>query len=305
MNYDVFICYSVCYSSRVYELAAQLGRESLTCTLDCVDSGFTLSDYTRNLIEECLVCVLLVDEGFIKSSYAMALMQCAINEKKSIAACLASGVQLTEELTKHCTQTTEETLLADIRQLVDSAPPTTDTTITPEISPELEMRTDAETKTHADSDSNIYIASPSYDNDTKSTDEVVPWSIGTFTITPVTKEEEETILYTEKRGKDPKEELDRQRVQLAYEKLYQVLVPNEDEEDELDDDEETEDEVAEGEFEGFGEGYEFEESDEEELYSEEEEKSEPLIVIPETKKKIFWIILFAYILIFILETIFG
>lgn len=52
MNYDVFISYSMSLSSRAYELSAQLGRENMMCYFDCMESGYTLGDYTRTILEQ-------------------------------------------------------------------------------------------------------------------------------------------------------------------------------------------------------------------------------------------------------------
>ena len=40
MNYDVFVSYSMNWSSSAYELSAQLDRVNLRCYLDCVESGW-------------------------------------------------------------------------------------------------------------------------------------------------------------------------------------------------------------------------------------------------------------------------
>lgn len=77
MNYDVFISYSMSLSSRAYELSAQLGRENMMCYLDCMESGYTLGDYTRTILEESRLYVLLADT-LPASPYATALLQCVI-----------------------------------------------------------------------------------------------------------------------------------------------------------------------------------------------------------------------------------
>lgn len=114
MNYDVFVSYSMGYSSRAYELSAQLSRENVQCYLDCAESGFTLGDYTRNLIEESRVYVMLIGANFMSSNYAVASMQCAAGMVKPMLACLADGAKVPEELRERCTFTTEASLLEDL-----------------------------------------------------------------------------------------------------------------------------------------------------------------------------------------------
>ena len=114
MSYDVFVSYSMGYSSRAYELSAQLSRENVQCYLDCAESGFTLGDYTRNLIEESRVYVMLIGANFMSSNYAVASMQCAAGMVKPMLACLADGAKVPEELRERCTFTTEASLLEDL-----------------------------------------------------------------------------------------------------------------------------------------------------------------------------------------------
>lgn len=114
MSYDVFVSYSMGYSSRAYELSAQLSRENVQCYLDCAESGFTLGDYTRNLVEESRVYVMLIGANFMSSNYAMASVQCAAGMVKPMLACLADGAKVPEELRERCTFTTEASLLEDI-----------------------------------------------------------------------------------------------------------------------------------------------------------------------------------------------
>ena len=114
MSYDVFVSYSMGYSSRAYELSAQLSRENVQCYLDCAESGFTLGDYTRNLVEESRVYVMLIGANFMSSNYAMASVQCAAGMVKPMLACLADGAKVPEELRESCTFTTEASLLEDI-----------------------------------------------------------------------------------------------------------------------------------------------------------------------------------------------
>ena len=114
MNYDVFVSYSVTYSSWAYELSAQLGRKDLMCYLDCVESGFLLNDYTRGLLAESRILVVLAGTGFVATPYAMASLQCALDAQKRVLVCLADGVKLPEELLAKCTISTEATLADDI-----------------------------------------------------------------------------------------------------------------------------------------------------------------------------------------------
>ncbi len=114
MSYDVFVSYSMGYSSRAYELSAQLSRENVQCYLDCAESGFALGDYTRNLIEESRVYVMLIGANFMSSNYAMASVQCAAGMVKPMLVCVADGVQLPEEMRRRCTLTTEASLLEDL-----------------------------------------------------------------------------------------------------------------------------------------------------------------------------------------------
>lgn len=114
MSYDVFISYSMGYSSQAYELSGQLSRESIQCYLDCAESGFTLGDYTRNLIEESRVYVMLIGANYMNTVYAVASTQRAADMTKPMLACLADGVQLSEELRERCTLTTKASLLEDI-----------------------------------------------------------------------------------------------------------------------------------------------------------------------------------------------
>ena len=114
MSYDVFISYSMGYSSQAYELSGQLSRASIQCYLDCAESGFTLGDYTRNLIEESRVYVMLIGANYMNTAYAVASTQRAADMTKPMLACLADGVQLSEELRERCTLTTEASLFEDI-----------------------------------------------------------------------------------------------------------------------------------------------------------------------------------------------
>lgn len=102
------------YSSRAYELSGQLSRENVQCYLDCAESGFTLGDYTRNLIEESRVYVMLIGANFMSSNYAMASVQCVAGMVKPMLVCLADGAKVPEELRERCTFTTEASLLEDI-----------------------------------------------------------------------------------------------------------------------------------------------------------------------------------------------
>lgn len=113
MNYDVFISYSMSLSSRAYELSAQLGRENMMCYLDCMESGYTLGDYTRTILEESRLYVSLADT-LPALPYATALLQCVIAMTKPMLVCLASGDALPDALSGRCTATTDAMVLEDI-----------------------------------------------------------------------------------------------------------------------------------------------------------------------------------------------
>jgi hypothetical protein len=118
MKYDVFVSYSVMFSSRAYELSAQLSRENLMCYLDCVESGFSLNDYTRGLLSESRIHVLLVGPGFVTTPYAMASLQCTMGMVKPILVCLGDGAQTLEVLGERCMLSTSASLLEDILSLL-------------------------------------------------------------------------------------------------------------------------------------------------------------------------------------------
>lgn len=124
MNYDVFVSYSVAFSSRVYELSAQLGRRDLTCYLDCVESGFSLNDYTRGLVAESRLHVVLAGTGFVTTPYAMATLQCALDAQRRVLVCLADGAKLPEGLLERCEVSAEATLADDIVRMLTGAAPT-------------------------------------------------------------------------------------------------------------------------------------------------------------------------------------
>ena len=117
MNYDVFVSYSMSWSSRAYELSAQLDRVNLRCYLDCVESGYVLGDYARTILEECGVFVVLGD-SLPATPYATALLQCVIGREMPVLLCLADGGPLPEELRERCTVTTDAALLEDILRLL-------------------------------------------------------------------------------------------------------------------------------------------------------------------------------------------
>lgn len=121
MKYDVFVSYSVIFSSRAYELSAQLSRENLMCYLDCVESGFSLNDYTRGLLSESRIHVLLVGPGFVTTPYAIASLQCAKSEHKTMMVLLADGTKLPDELLGYCVVSSETTLVSDIMSALGNA----------------------------------------------------------------------------------------------------------------------------------------------------------------------------------------
>ena len=71
------------------------------CYLDCVESGFSLNDYTRGLLSESRIHVVLAGPGFVTTPYAMASLQCTVDEQKTVLMYLADGVKLPGELLEH------------------------------------------------------------------------------------------------------------------------------------------------------------------------------------------------------------
>ena len=91
MKYDVYISYSMNFSDLAYDLSAKLGRERVMCHLDCVDSGFTLNDYVKRMMDSCRTYVALVGSRFATSSYALASLNYAIETGKAVTACYMDG----------------------------------------------------------------------------------------------------------------------------------------------------------------------------------------------------------------------
>lgn len=121
MSYDVFISYSMNDSSYAYDLSAQLGRRKLMCYLDCVESGFTTSEYIKRMVEESQLFVVLAGEKLASTPYAQSLLRHAIETHKTILACPIGNTPLAEELATHAVLTTQETIVADIERLTSNA----------------------------------------------------------------------------------------------------------------------------------------------------------------------------------------
>ena len=114
MKYDVYICYSMNFSDLAYDLSAKLGRERVMCHLDCVDSGFTLNDYVKRMMDSCRTYVALVGSRFATSSYALASLNYAIETGKAVTACYMDGTPLPEELAAQVHIVARESLLSEV-----------------------------------------------------------------------------------------------------------------------------------------------------------------------------------------------
>lgn len=234
MNYDVFVSYSMSLSSRAYELSAQLSRDNIMCYLDCMESGYTLGDYTRTILEESRVYVLLADR-LPASPYATALLQSVTGMVKPMLVCLASDAALPGELRERCTLTTDATLLADIQCL---------------------LREEEDSVSDSCADSAQRVTLPDDDDTEEEPDDA--WSATpTFTVTPLYGDAPEDgydeVVYTERRGEDPVAEQNRKRSEAQVEALMRALPPHDDKPEEKAYDDDTDDNVYEGEFEGFEE----------------------------------------------------
>lgn len=234
MNYKIFVSYSMSLSSRAYELSAQLSRDNIMCYLDCMESGYTLGDYTRTILEESGVYVLLADR-LPASPYATALLQSVTGMVKPMLVCLASDAALPGELRERCTLTTDATLLADIQCL---------------------LREEEDSVSDSCADSAQRVTLPDDDDTEEEPDDA--WSATpTFTVTPLYGDAPEDgydeVVYTERRGEDPVAEQNRKRSEAQVEALMRALPPHDDKPEEKAYDDDTDDNVYEGEFEGFEE----------------------------------------------------
>ena len=113
MPYSIYISYSMSDSSKAYDLSGKLSREKITYYLDCVESGFTLSDYTKQIIEDCEVFVALVGARYAEAKFACDTLSHAIAHGKRIIVCLVEGTPLPELLNGYTT-VNEEDLLASL-----------------------------------------------------------------------------------------------------------------------------------------------------------------------------------------------
>ena len=113
MAYSIYISYSMSDSSKAYDLSGKLSREKITYYLDCVESGFTLSDYTKQIIEDCEVFVALVGARYAEAKFACDTLSHAIAHGKRIVVCLVEGTPLPELLNGYTT-VNEEDLLASL-----------------------------------------------------------------------------------------------------------------------------------------------------------------------------------------------
>lgn len=113
MPYSIYISYSMSDSSKAYDLSGKLSREKISYYLDCVESGFTLSDYTKQIIEDCEVFVALVGARYAEAKFACDTLNHAIAHGKRIVVCLVEGTPLPELLNGYTT-VNEEDLLASL-----------------------------------------------------------------------------------------------------------------------------------------------------------------------------------------------
>ena len=111
MSYSIYISYSMSDSSKAYDLSGKLSREKISYYLDCVESGFTLSDYTKQVIEECEAFVALVGMRYTEEKYSHDTLRHAIEHGKRIVVCPIEGAPL-PELQVPYTTVNEENLLA-------------------------------------------------------------------------------------------------------------------------------------------------------------------------------------------------
>ena len=111
MAYSIYISYSMSDSSKAYDLSGKLSREKITYYLDCVESGFTLSDYTKQIIEDCEVFVALVGARYAEAKFASDTLNHAMEHGKRIVVCPIEGAPL-PELQVPYTTVNEENLLA-------------------------------------------------------------------------------------------------------------------------------------------------------------------------------------------------
>ena len=91
MAYSIYISYSMSDSSKAYDLSGKLSREKITYYLDCVEGGFTLTDYTKQIIEDCEVFVALVGARYAEAKFASDTLNHAMEHGKRIVVGLVEG----------------------------------------------------------------------------------------------------------------------------------------------------------------------------------------------------------------------
>ena len=111
MAYSIYISYSMSDSSKAYDLSGKLSREKISYYLDCVESGCTLTDYTKQIIEDCEVFVALVGARYAEAKFASDTLNHAMEHGKRIVVGLIEGTPLPEQLASHKT-VNEENLFA-------------------------------------------------------------------------------------------------------------------------------------------------------------------------------------------------
>lgn len=108
MAYSIYISYSMSDSSKAYDLSGKLSREKISYYLDCVESGFTLTDYTKQIIEDCEVFVALVGARYAEAKFASDTLNHAMEHGKRIVVCLIEGAPLPEQLASYKTVNEED-----------------------------------------------------------------------------------------------------------------------------------------------------------------------------------------------------
>lgn len=306
MNYKIFVSYSMSLSSRAYELSAQLSRDNIMCYLDCMESGYTLGDYTRTILEESGVYVLLADK-LPASPYATALLQSVTGMVKPMLVCLASDAALPGELRERCTLTTDATLLADIQCLLREEEEDSVSDSCADSAQRVTLPIDDGTEEEPDDAYAHAIPSEPKESAQHGEEQTLASAPGspfapfgipetaapTFTVTPLYGDEPkdgyDEVVYTERRGEDPVAEQNRKRSEAQVEALMHALPPHDDKPEEKAYDDDTDDNVYEGEFEGFEE---FGEPEPEELeepeYSDEADEVDesPLSDLERLKKMV-------------------
>ena len=108
MAYSIYISYSMSDLSKAYDLSGKLSREKISYYLDCVESGFTLTDYTKQIIEDCEVFVALVGARYAEAKFASDTLNHAMEHGKRIVVGLVEGTPLPEQLAPYTTVNEED-----------------------------------------------------------------------------------------------------------------------------------------------------------------------------------------------------